>query len=157
MQCTKCGYENENSSSYCVVCGNKLEVPVQSAPPVYTETPPVSYQNPAYTQQPAYNPQQTVYNTQPVYYPPVQPQMPDGNKAMSPWAYFAYQLLFSLPVVGFIMLLVFSFDDSNLHRRNFARSYWCALLAGVVLTILIVVLLSTTGIFNELMYELTYY
>lgn len=44
---------------------------------------------------------------------------PDVFKPLSPWAYFGLSILFSLPVVGFIL------SDANINRRNFARSYWC--------------------------------
>lgn len=30
-------------------------------------------------------------------------------KPLSPWAYFGYNILFSIPVIGFILLIVFSF------------------------------------------------
>ncbi len=78
--------------------------------------------------------------------PPIPPQymveatIPQSYKPLSPWAYYGLQLLFSIPLVGFICLIVFSFDNGNIHRRNFARSYWCALLIQVILIVLIVVL-----------------
>lgn len=48
---------------------------------------------------------------------------PDVFKPLSPWAYFGLSILFSLPVVGFIFLIIFSVSDANINRRNFARSY----------------------------------
>ena len=75
---------------------------------------------------------------------PVQPAAP-AQKLMGPWAYVGWQLLFSIPLVGFILLVILSFDDKNLNRRNFARSYWCALLIGLIVLILLVVLLVVTG------------
>lgn len=59
--------------------------------------------------------------------------IPSNYKPLSAWAYFGYQLLFAIPLVGFILLLVFSFSDDNINRRNFARSYFCALLIGVII------------------------
>lgn len=50
---------------------------------------------------------------------------PDVFKPLSPWTYFGLSILFSLPVVGFIFLIIFSVSDANINRRNFARSYWC--------------------------------
>ena len=91
--------------------------------------------------------------------PPIQPQyiteakIPKAYKPLSPWAYFGFQLLFSLPVVGFICLIVFSFDSGNIHRRNFARSYWCALLIQVILIVLAVVLLLVTGLGADIVDE----
>ena len=54
-------------------------------------------------------------------------------RPISAWGYFGYGLLFSIPVVGFIMAIVFSFNNKNINRRNFARSYFCGLILAVVL------------------------
>lgn len=61
---------------------------------------------------------------------------------LSPWAYFGYSLLFNIPIVGIICLLIFSFDDSNINRRNFARSYWCIY---VVIAVLALITILTGG------------
>ena len=82
MKCKACGYENANETGYCINCGAKLE-PVQNPA-----------QNPAH-----------VY-TQPVY--AVQEKVPEAYKPISAWAYFGYRLLFCIPVIGFILLIVFS-------------------------------------------------
>ena len=47
---------------------------------------------------------------------------PEQYRPLSPWAYFGYSLLFSIPVIGLIFLLIYSFDDSRINHRNFARS-----------------------------------
>ena len=49
-------------------------------------------------------------------------------------------ILFSIPVVGFIFLLVFSFNGSNINRRNYASSYWCGLLIALVIILIYVVI-----------------
>ena len=46
-------------------------------------------------------------------------------RLLSPWAYVGYGLLFTLPVIGWILAIVFALNDDNLNRRNFARGYWC--------------------------------
>ena len=77
---------------------------------------------------------------------------PTGKYApLSPWAYFGLTLLFSIPVVGFIFLIVFSVSDANINRRNFARSYWCALLVLVAVAIIaFVVILIAGGSFSTI-------
>ena len=60
-------------------------------------------------------------------------QIPYQYKPLSPWAYFGYSLLFSIPLVGFILLIVFSFSNDNINRRNYARSFFCALLVVAIL------------------------
>ena len=55
------------------------------------------------------------------------------NKPISMWGYFGYQILFSLPVVGWIFVIVLSFASPNVNVRNFARSYFCILIIVAVL------------------------
>ena len=65
--------------------------------------------------------------------------VPEEYRPITMWGYFGYQLLFSIPLVGFIMLLVFSFGGTrNINLRNFARSYFCILLITIVLTLVLV-------------------
>lgn len=54
-------------------------------------------------------------------------------KPMSPWGYIGLTILYAIPVIGFIFLIIFSFHDGNINRRNFTRSYWCWLLVFVLL------------------------
>lgn len=55
-------------------------------------------------------------------------------RPLSPWAYFGYGVLFSIPVIGLILVIVFSLSDGNVNRRNFARSFLIGLLVAVILT-----------------------
>lgn len=65
--------------------------------------------------------------------------IPNQYKPLSPWAYIGYNILFSIPIVGFIMMLVFAFDSSNnLNRRNYSRSVLYAYIIVAVLTLVIV-------------------
>ena len=49
--------------------------------------------------------------------------LPYEYKPISMWGYFGYEILFSIPFIGFILLLVFSFGGTkNINIRNFARS-----------------------------------
>ena len=84
--------------------------------------------------------------------PPQQsaPVVPKEYKPISPWGYIGWSILFSLPVVGFILLIVFSFSKANLNRRNYARSYWCALLLLIIVVALGVIALAVTGQLGEL-------
>lgn len=70
-------------------------------------------------------------------------RLPDKYRPMSAWAYFGYQILFSLPLVGFIILLVCAFSNSNINRRSFARSYFCFLI--IVIAIVVIVLVAVGG------------
>ena len=89
---------------------------------------------------------------------PVAPAAPPAKevKLLGPWGYFGLKILFSIPLVGFILLIVFSLDGSHLNRRNFARSYWCDLILGVVVTILLAIILSASGVIQDFMDMLAY-
>lgn len=80
-----------------------------------------------------------------------QQQLPEQYRPLSPWSYFGLSILFTVPVVGFIFLLVFTFNNNNINRRNFARSYWCGVLIAVCIAILLIIFALITGIdFNQL-------
>lgn len=53
-------------------------------------------------------------------------------KPLSAWGYFGYELLFNIPLAGLILLIVFSFSNKNINRRNFARAHFCALAVIIV-------------------------
>ena len=70
-------------------------------------------------------------------------KLPDKYRPMSAWAYFGYQILFSIPLIGFIVLLICAFSSSNINRRSFARSYFCILI--IILVIAVIVLVAVGG------------
>lgn len=77
--------------------------------------------------------------------------IPEKYKPISMWGYFGYELLFSIPCIGFILLCVFAFGGStNINLRNFARSYFCFLIIAAVFIGLGLV------IFGGLMANVTY-
>ena len=67
--------------------------------------------------------------------------IPEEYKPISMWGYFGYELLFSIPCVGFILLLVFAFGGTkNVNLRNFARSYFCYMIIGLGIFITITII-----------------
>ncbi len=71
---------------------------------------------------------------------------------LSPWSYFWLQILFSIPVIGFIFLIIYSISSANINRRNFARSYFCfIIIVGIILGILIATgaLASVLAVFQK--------
>lgn len=72
--------------------------------------------------------------------------LPEQFRVMSPWAYFGLQILYSIPVVGFIFLLIHTFSSGNLNRRSFARSYWCALLIAAIVLVVMLVICAIAGV-----------
>lgn len=60
--------------------------------------------------------------------------IPEEYRPISMWGYFGYQLLFSIPCVGFILLIVFSVGGTkNVNLRNFARSYFCYIIIVAII------------------------
>ena len=78
--------------------------------------------------------------------------LPANLRPLSPWAYFGYSLLFSIPVVGFVLLIVFSFSRANYNRRSFARSYFCSyIILGTLLLVFWIVMIAT-GLSAEILH-----
>lgn len=143
--------EVRENAKFCSACGTAItpDVPTPPAAPSQPVTP--------------VPPAQPVRPTQPVYTPPApaprvitESDLPSAFKPLGAWSYFWLQILFSIPIVGFICLIIFSFSE-NVNRRNFARSYWCALLVALLIilaTILILlVIYLITGVGLSAMFE----
>ena len=77
------------------------------------------------------------------------PSIPPYYRPISPWAYFGYNILFSIPLIGLIFLIVYAFDNSNINRKNYARSFFISwLLIIIVVAILLAVGVGTWGILS---------
>ena len=72
--------------------------------------------------------------------------LPEAYRPLSPWSYFGLGILYSLPLVGWIFLIVHAIGSANLNRRNYARSYFCVYL----LVILLAAVLAVTGVLSGL-------
>jgi len=77
--------------------------------------------------------------------------IPSQYKPLGSWGYVGYSLLFSIPLVGLIFLLIFTFNKSNINRRNFARSYWCALLLALLIATVLVAVGFATNSMDQIM------
>ena len=115
-KCNNCGAMNPDNAASCVNCGYNL----------------TTYNT--YSTSPA----RTVYRNE--------PDIPYEYTPISAWGYFGYSLLFNIPIVGFILLIVFSFSSDNINRKNFARSYFCAMLVFGLLFLIFALLLPLLGI-----------
>jgi uncharacterized membrane protein YvbJ len=123
MNCSNCGSEVNEGVEFCPNCGARVG---NSAGAQYTQQ---QYSQPQYSQ-PQYNQPQT-----PQYGYPNPAQDPNFDYTpISMWGYFGYEILFSIPCVGLVLLLVFSFGGTkNINLRNFARSYFCFLIVVVII------------------------
>ena len=67
--------------------------------------------------------------------------LPEEYKPISMWGYFGYQILFAIPIIGWIILIVYAIGGApNINVRNFARSYFCFYI--IAETLLLIVYLS---------------
>ena len=67
-------------------------------------------------------------------------------RPLSSWGYVGYNLLFAIPLVGFVCMIVFALDSSYIARRNYARSYLCLMLIGLIIAIIAIILVLVFGI-----------
>ena len=75
-------------------------------------------------------------------YDEYQGRIPEEYQPISMWGYFGYELLFSIPVIGFVFLLIFSLGGTkNKNLKNFARSYFCF----VILVLIVILVLVVSG------------
>ena len=157
MFCSNCGKQLPDNARFCADCGQPVRIPEK---PIVTEPEPEPVAAPVPPAEPApkqYEQKKSFYAPEsapepvdePAFEPDPEPVVPEENRPLGPWAYFGYGLLFSIPVIGFILLIVFSFAGKNVNRKNFARSYWCwAILVLALILIAVVILL--TGILRGL-------
>ena len=118
MLCKNCNTQIEDNARFCHACGAAATTDNQ---PIVT---PISVPE------------------QPVRRQITVDDLPEHLRPLSPWSYFGLQILYSIPIVGFIFLIIFSFKKSNINRRNFTRSYWCGLIiAGAILAIILIFML----------------
>lgn len=67
---------------------------------------------------------------------------------MGAWSYILLEILYSVPVIGFVFLLVHSFNSNNENRMHYARSFFARMLivlivSGITVGILFLVLGSS--------------
>ncbi len=68
------------------------------------------------------------------------PFIPEEYRPISMWGYVGYMLVFSLPIAGLISLIIFAFGGTkNINLRNFARSYFCWALIGIIISAIIII------------------
>ena len=72
--------------------------------------------------------------------------LPEAYRPLSPWSYFGLGILYSLPLVGWIFLIVHAICSANINRRNYARSYFCV----YVLAIILIAVLGAMGVLSGL-------
>lgn len=132
--CPKCGAFVDNNAKFCNICGQAMP---NIQPANYASNG--GYTQPTYQAQPTY--------TQQSYAPNV-PQssitennLPPEFKPISAWGYVGYNLLFSIPLIGFIFLIVYACGGTqNKNLKNYARSFFCILLLSIIISVILGIL-----------------
>lgn len=62
--------------------------------------------------------------------------LPEELRPLSAWAYFGYELLYSVPLVGWIFLICHAIGSRNVNKRNFARSFFCVYVVVLILALI---------------------
>ena len=76
--------------------------------------------------------------------------VPLEYEPISMWGYFGYELLFSIPCIGFIFLIVYAVSARNVNLKNFARSYFCYLIIVLIVCAIIFFTVMGAGVMGEL-------
>lgn len=152
--CEKCGNPNPAGSKFCQKCGNPFSTvssapvpprpaapkPIPVAPTPVAPVPIAPVIQPQYTPQP--QPQPVQYNTTPQqpnyqqYANRPQNRVVDQSP-LSVGEYILMMFLMSLPLIGFILMLVWSFgSDVNPNKKNYSRAILIIFVIVTVLSIL---------------------
>ena len=71
--------------------------------------------------------------------------VPSELQPLSPWKYFWLNILYAIPVIGFVFLLIHAIGAHNVNKRNFARSFFCVFLIALIIS---GILLATGALAN---------
>ena len=148
MFCPKCGTEVSDDKAFCPECGNPLKSQAQQNSGAQQAAGAQQASEGQQTAGAQQSWQATGAQSGARPHPQVQFQsdtvvLPDEYKPISMWGYFGYEILFSIPIVGFIVLIVLSINGKNQNVKNFARSYFCFTI--IVLILLVILLVSVAG------------
>ncbi len=148
MFCPKCGTEVSDDKAFCPECGNPLKSQTQQASGARQTAGAQQASEGQQTAGAQQSWQATGAQNGARPHPQVQFQsdtvvLPDEYKPISMWGYFGYEILFSIPIVGFIVLIVLSINGKNQNVKNFARSYFCFTI--IVLILLVILLVTVVG------------
>ena len=168
--CTQCGKELTEEMIFCTNCGTKVAVepvaevvaepvaevaeepvveveePVAEPTPQPVPTPvpqpaPKPMSQPVYTREPLPTPP-PAYAPQPVHTPQApQVQQDKTNKIVGTGTFFWFKLLYAIPVVGFILSIIFSFAPKNKSLKNYSRATLIWYLIGIIFVAIIVLVM----------------
>ncbi|MCR5458211.1 MAG: hypothetical protein K6F14_09105 [Clostridiales bacterium] len=72
------------------------------------------------------------------------------NTPLSPWKYFGLEILYSIPIIGWIFLVCHAIGASNVNKRNFARSYFCFIVVILVFCLIVFLIGNGSGLIQRI-------
>ncbi len=150
MICKVCGKTLPDNAKFCEGCGSRVMPEAAPAPA-----------QPAYTPNAQPYPRPDSVYAAPGYQAPAKPQTPPSyspfdpaailNKPLSVGQYIGMFILSAIPLVGFILTLVWAFgSDVNKNKKNYARAVLIMALIAIGLSIIIALLFG--GLIGSMMY-----
>ncbi|MDD2955953.1 MAG: zinc ribbon domain-containing protein [Oscillospiraceae bacterium] len=133
MLCPNCGKNVPDDSMFCDGCGFSFAgAPAPAQEPVYVAPAPAPAPAPAYTVPQA---PQMAYNTI------------NLDAPLSTGSFVLMTFLQCIPVVGFILLLVWAFSkNTNTNKKHYARAALIWWLIGILATVIMVLLSVFMGV-----------
>ncbi|MBR1860618.1 MAG: zinc-ribbon domain-containing protein [Lachnospiraceae bacterium] len=133
--CKNCGAAITPGAKFCKSCGM-----------------PVSDENGVnVTPQQAHFTQPAPVNVTIQQEPLTEKTLPDKFKPIGMWQYFWLDVLFAVPIVGFVFLIIFAVGGGgNVNRKYFARSKFCVLILVLIIAAIVVAIAFATGGINYL-------
>ncbi len=82
-------------------------------------------------------------------YDPYAKRLPEE---VSVWKYLGMMWVMLIPIVGFVLMIMWAFSDEAINRRNYARAVLLNMLIGVVLSFFLggIIIASIVQVFNRL-------
>jgi len=112
----------------------------QPAPQPIPQPAPVRPAPQAAPQQVPVQPMPNQYYQQPAVQQPVAPPKPEKIAPLKTWKFIGMFILTGIPLIGFIMILVWSFSNSfNKNTKSFARAILILWIIGLIFSIVVVI------------------
>ena len=142
--CTNCGATLNDDARFCTECGATLEAaaaqPAAAAappPPPPQAAAPVMQAAPPPQAAPAAEKPKKKKKERPVYEDYDAPAPGSKYAPISTWGYIGISLLACIPIVGFILLIVWAFGGCRkINKRNFARAMLIMMAIGLVFSLI---------------------
>lgn len=67
----------------------------------------------------------------------IEKHLPKSYRPISGWGYFWRSVFYAIPVLGWLFVLINALGAKNRNGRNFARSYFCALLVAIIVAVVV--------------------